>query len=208
MPEPLRVLNAVGRERWRAFVQSLKTDSSLPVPGELLNNEETSLEVMSDHPLPAGPFDSKFTLAQALLPTIEAIEETRLPESEWPGVWDALALVYFDEICPRNDGKRRVGEIERFVYNGHYTRNFKHRVAGNLILFRSFKEHSLLFLWGSPRTLSDYEIQICSRPAWLGAPAVGDAMFCMYWNPKTKRPKVGGMSSSKSESSRTWRITK
>ena len=194
MPENLRILNDEGRRRWRQWIEDLRLDPSLPVPSDLLDNPEKSLSPPIAVPLPAGPFGTKFEMAKQLLPTVIALETARLPDASWPGVWDALALAYFEEICPSVEGKRKVKELESYVWSPLYTRTYKHRVAGTVSLYRAYGRASILCLWGEAPILSDYEIQLSSHPTWLGAKAVGDVLYQMYWDQKTNRPKRGGMS--------------
>jgi len=194
MPENLRILNDEGRRRWRQWIEDLRPDPSLPVPSDLLANPETSLSPPTAVQLPAGPFGTKFEMAMQLLPAVIALETSRLPDASWPGVWDALALTYFEEICPSVTGKRRVKELESYVWSPLYTRSYKHRVAGTISLYRAYGRASILCLWGEVPILSDYEIQLSSHPSWLGAKAVGEVLYQMYWEHDSGRPKRGGMS--------------
>ena len=194
MPENLRILNDEGRRRWRQWIEDLRLAPSLPVPSDLLTNPETSLSPPTAVPLPAGPFGTKFEMAKQLLPAVIALETSRLPDASWPGVWDALALAYFEEICPSLEGKRRVKELESYVWSPLYTRSYKHRVAGTISLYRAYGRASILCLWGEVPILSDYEIQLSSHPSWLGAKAVGEVLYQMYWEHDSGRPKRGGMS--------------
>ena len=194
MPEHLRILNDEGRRRWRQWIEAICLDPSLPVPTDLLANPETSFSPPTTVPLPAGPFGTKFEMAKQLLPAVIALETARLQDSEWPGAWDALALTYFEEICPCVEGKRKVKELESYVWSPLYTRSYKHRVAGTVSLYRAYGRASILCLWGEAPILSDYEIQLSSHPTWLGAKAVGELLYQIYWDHETNRPKRGGMS--------------
>jgi hypothetical protein len=154
MAEELRALNEEGRRQYREWLEKLRDNPALEVPVALLDDPACAFAPLPGLQLPAGPFATKLALAERLLPAIEQVEKTRLPEDRWPGVWDGLALAYFDEICPLGaGGNRRVGEIERYIWDSRHIRFYKNRIAAPVTLFRAHREHSIVFLCGAPSVL-------------------------------------------------------
>src|SRR4051812_30318659 len=100
MSDELRALNEQGRRQYREWLEKLRDNPSLAVPVALLDDPACAFAPVAGLSLPPGPFGTKLDLAARLLPLIEQVEKVRLPEDRWPGVWDGLALAYFDEICP------------------------------------------------------------------------------------------------------------
>jgi hypothetical protein len=191
MPETLRILNQEGRGRWRQWIEDLRRDPSLAVPVDLLDSAETSLSAPTPVALPAGPFGTKFEMARQLLPAIIALETSRIPEGLWPGVWDWMALNFFDEICPAVSGARRARAVERYCYAGDYRKNHRHRVLGPIAFYRVGHEAAQLFLSSEPEKLSDQEEQIGSRQEIAASSALLQAMALLYWKSSENRPLRG-----------------
>jgi hypothetical protein len=191
MPEHLRILNQEGRGRWRQWIEDLRRDPKLDVPMGLLSDEETSLSAPITVFVPVGPFGTKFEMARQLLPAILALETSRLPDSLWPGVWDWLALRYFEEICPALEGARKARAVERYCFAGDYRKNHRHRVLGPVAFYRVGLGAAELFLSSEPKTLSDQEEQIGSRQEIAASRALLQAMALLYWKSSEKRPLRG-----------------
>jgi len=196
--EYFRYLNDAGRDEWLTWLKRLKHDSTLPAPSHLLTDSKFSNLPEAQISAPSGGWESKYEMAGDLSPLVEELERLNLPAASWGGIWDALAIKYFDDICPRNsEGKRRVGEIERFYFDPKYTRYYKHRTAANIFFRRSYGSSALLFLYGPPKVCSDFEIRIGSYPSWVSAPAVGQAAFKLYWDEKRSAHVRGSMNMDK-----------
>jgi len=196
MPEHLRILNDGGRRRWRQWIEDLRLDPSLPVPTDLLANPETSLSPPTAVPLPAGPFGTKFEMAKQLLPAVVALETARLQDSEWPGAWDALALTYFEEICPCVEGKRKVKASERYCFTSDFRKTHRHRISGPVAFYQVGQSTAQLFLSSGLHTLSDQEEQIGSRQEISSSSALLHAMSLLYWKRSENRPLRGWATNS------------
>lgn len=192
MSEELRALNEEGRRQYREWLEKLRDSPALPVPSALLNDPACSFAPVLGLRVPQGPFKTKLELAAALLPLIEQVEGTRLPEERWPGVWDGLALAYFDEICPANaGGNRNAKGLERYMFTDDYRKVYRHRIYGPAVFLRSSPSSAALFLSGTPDTLSDQEEQIGSRLELVVNPAMLETLFTLYWDTGRIRPKRG-----------------
>lgn len=191
MPETLRILSREGRSRWRQWIEDLRSDPSLAAPEHLLDGAETSVAPPEPVPLPSGPFSTKFEMARQLLPVIIASETARLQEALWPGVWDGLALSYFDEICPAVSGVRKVRAVERYCFAADYRKNHRHRVLGPVAFYRVGLGAAQLFLSSEPHTLSDQEEQIGSRQEIAASRALLQAMGLLYWKSSENKPLRG-----------------
>ncbi len=191
MADPFRILNAAGRERWATWVGELRDDPTLDPPRALLTDAISSREIVGELPLPSGPFASKYEFATALLPIIEAIEAQRLPEADWAAVWDTLALIYFDEICPAENGKRKPKAHERYRFTSNFLKSHRHRVAGPISFLRFGGANARLFSDGAPSKLSDQEEQIGARQEMAGNPELLALMLSLYWDEDKSGPKKG-----------------
>ncbi len=192
MPEELRALNEEGRRQYREWLEKLRDNPALPVPATLLKDPASSFAPVSGLSIPPGPFATKLDLATALLPIIEQVENRRLPEDRWPGVWDGLALAYFDEICPvGSGGNRSLKALERYMFTDDYLKRHRHRILGPVYFYRSSAAAARLFLSGSPKEVSDQEEQIGSRQELGGNASVLDALAKLYWDSANERSKRG-----------------
>lgn len=193
----LRYFTESGRQKWAAWIEALRADSSLPFPKEMLTDSTLTLKAPIPAPLPECIYSTKYELGVALAPVIQALEEARLSADRWPGVWDWLAAFYFESICPqKSNGERKLLKQTCYVFTSLWRRRYRHRIFGPVDLIRRVGPPARLLIHGPPSTLTDWEEQAASRYAIKGNPEVAKALFQLYWDPVEMRPKRGAAPNS------------
>ena len=180
MPE-LRYFTPEGRARWSEWLDALRTNPSLLFPAGLLDNPDLTHAAPGGFVVTAGEFDSRFELAQVLAPIILKLRDQRLPADRWPGVWDWLAALYFDSLCPMSaKGQRLLLEQARYSFSPEaFGRRYRHRIYGPVELFTRYGDASRLVLHGDPATVSDWEEQAASRYQISANRGIAEALFLL-----------------------------
>ena len=129
MLDPVRVLNEAGSRLFREFVERAKAGSTEAPPFHLLTDNATSEPSGLDVAVEQRTFVSRIEFGRYLADAFSAIERRRI--SRDAGLWNWLALFYFDQLCPSDStGHRKVLGAGHYVLEGRfaYNRYYRHLV--------------------------------------------------------------------------------
>lgn len=129
MPERVRVLNDDGARLFREFVERAKAGSTEAAPRHLLADARTSAPFEPEVFVEDRSFGSRQEFGQYLTQALARAARRRI--SREAGLWNWLALFYFDQLCPPDgSGRRRVLDADHYVLEGRfaYTRYYRHLV--------------------------------------------------------------------------------
>lgn len=195
----LRYFTPEGRARWSAWLDELRLNPSLPFPEGILENRDLTRAAPGGITVVARVHESRFDLAQELAPAISQLRLDRFPADRWPGVWDWLAALYFDSICPADaSGRRALREKARYSFSPEsFGRRYRHRIHGPVEMFLRFGDAARLFLHGDPATVTDWEEQAAGRYQISANRAIAEALFQLYWDPARLSPRRGAAPNKK-----------
>ena len=177
----MRALKKDGINAFRDWIHSLDDDPNAKPPLHLLENEDYSFVIPDSSDLVHGVFTDKFAFATALLPFVQELERLNVNHECWPGIWDAMALLFFDSICPRNpDGTWNPNRVEHYVYDPGFRVRHRHRVYGPVALVRTGGENVLPFFRAQPCVLGDFEEQIGPLQEIAGNPGALQILRALY----------------------------
>ena len=177
----MRVLRNIGRDIFRTWVLQIPDHPSDSPPFHLLSDEDTSFGIPGSSELAARVFSTKYEMAKALFPHVEEVEVLEVNHDCWPGIWDAMSLLFFESVCPRNaNGTWNPNRIEHYVYDPAYTVRHRHRVYGPVTLYRSGTENLKAFFNAKPCVLGDFEEQVGSRNELAGNPVALRVLKTLY----------------------------
>lgn len=183
----LRTLTADGVAAFEEYLVS----PSRPVdpPHHLLEDSRFS-ERFADVEVPVRRFTSKLDLARTIDSTIR--EELRHALAGNTGIWSWLALLYFDQLAPIQEGRRVVKSVHRYVYSADYRHRYRHLIAGPYYTYRNHGEFSRLILHPEVHTHGDFAEQLAARSDLLTNPGVVRALDALYFDAVRGKPKKGG----------------
>ena len=139
----LRRFNAIGLERFRNFVETLKSDKMLPAPKEtdLLLNEELTVVVTPGTDVPDEYFKNRLAAAQYLDRVLtQAGLSAAFQDVE---LWAWLALRFFDQLRPLgpNISIKKLGvDAARFIPTDNYQDRHRHLLRHPLQVLRAYGE--------------------------------------------------------------------
>jgi hypothetical protein len=194
----LRTLNEEGLNR---FEQWLLGGAVGALPETLLIDPQTS------NPLPVKirparrSFRDRFEFGLYLTTLLSPLDVTSILHDR--GLWSALALFWFDEICPTIGGHRKLDKEYRYILSGDFRHYYRHLVRSPWYLVREHGINSKFLLLppvDGPHPLRRHgEIleQLGGRQAVLRSrPIIAEASR-LYTDPRTGRPLKGVSGSGK-----------
>ena len=197
MTEQIRKLNEEGIRR---FGEWLDAGASGAAPVELLSSPETSVPLGDSIIAPKKGFADRYEFGAYLNDILRPLEKSGISTDR--GLWTALALHWFDELCPpRKGGVRKLDKSYRYILSDDYRHYYRHLVRSPWQLVHDHGEHAR-FLLTSPRE-SDRPLsvhgeileQFGGRQQVLGNRQLIAEASRLYLDPETGRPRKGAAGS-------------
>ena len=190
----LRALNERGL---REFIAWLRRGAHRTPPLRLIEEEATSRALRNEVVIEEErQFANRYEFGQYLCGRMAPLNEGGVENDV--GIWSALALVWFDQICPRGGGgSRRPTPEYLFVLSRDWRQEYRHMVKPCWQLVRDHGEHARFVLLAragrldSLRRRGEVFEQMASRSGVFFNAAVVSAVARMYADPKTGRPRPG-----------------
>lgn len=183
MVEPVRLLNDDGTRLFRDFVDRAKKGSTETPPWNLLTDEATSTQPDFAATIENQPFASRAEFGRYLVGAFKHVGRRRL--SREAGVWNWLALRYFEQLCPPSrSGARKLLATGHYVLEGRFAHNryYRHVVRaawyaielhgddGAILLTSASKPTPGIGQWGEiSEQLAGYQDILGSRTAIIVA---------------------------------------
>lgn len=189
----LRKLNEEGMRR---FAEYIAEGAAGPAPLEFLSDPQTS-EPLTKEVIPgSGLFANRYEFGVYLNDLLKDLDPVVIANDA--GIWSALALFWFDRLCPTTaGGSRTAREQYRYILSADYRHYYRHLVRSPWQLVRDHKIHSQ-FLLIAPREQQDPlsihgEIleQFGGRQQVLASKPIIQAANRMYFDQQKQRPRTG-----------------
>lgn len=183
MAEPVRLLNEDGTRLFREYIDRVRKDSTEPPPWHLLTDDATSMQPDFSATIVNQTFASREEFGRYLFDALRNVGRRRL--SREAGVWNWLALRYFDQLCPLSaSGARKLLATGHYVLEGRFAHNryYRHLVRAAWYAFELHGNDATILLtsagkptpgigqWGEiSEQLAGYQDILGSRTAILVA---------------------------------------
>lgn len=193
MSSELRKLNEKGV---RAFSDWLSNGAVGPVPMHLLSDPNTSDKL----PIPILPsrreFGDRMEFGVYLNELLKGLDTVLISRDQ--GLWTALAMVWFDLLCPPDEGGgRKVDKEYRYVLSGSFQTYYRHLVRTPWQLVRDHGEDARFMLIRPKAVANPLSVhgeileQFGGRQRVFGSKPIIRAANAMYLDPATLRPRRG-----------------
>lgn len=219
MSDLARRFTQEGNEAFVSFVRSLEQDPARTPPWELLVDSRTSSALEFEATIELQPGGTFFANRHAFGTYLAAALAggTKSELSLDRGLWNWLALYYFDQLCPVDATGRRSPREPAVYYLAEpyeYHRYYRHLVRSPWLAVTLHPLTSRVILIpvstkGPPLAVSG-EIfeQVASRQGLFRSAPVMNAIDLLYFNPLTGRPRMGTAGSAGGSPSRLGKILK
>ena len=206
MSDIVRQFTDEGNRRFSAFVEEVRTNPTAKPPLELLTSPATSEPVAFRALIEREPggkaFASRFEFGTYLVGALASAERTAISFNR--SLWNWLTFYYFDQLCPvASDGTRSAGESARYFLTERYRhdRYYRHLVRSPWLAVAQHGDTSKVLLipisQGAQPLVVVGELfsQFAARQGVFRSKSVMAAIYRMYFDPTTGRPRSAGGSS-------------
>ncbi len=191
MSMKVRRLNNNGIDRFREYLADLRSDNTLPVPEYLLDNKETSVKIAGAPAVDRPGFATKRDAANFLVPRLESLDSPDTMNDS--GLWNWLALYYFDDLCPPNsDGKRKPVADPHYILDPYNSkRRYRHLLATPYLIAKAMPDYNRIFLNAVLSKHGDLVEQTMGRLYLIRLPAIREAIDRLYFDESEGKAKRG-----------------
>lgn len=196
----LRRLNNNGIEKTSAFLDSIVAGTSPEDRQSILVDQDTSEELPFEIHFPeACGFARRFEVAEHLFDKLKLMRTPRYQHLETDtGIWSWLALLWFDELCPDSNGRRRPGERARWIltFGGAGARYYRHLLYGPYVTYKnnaSRPTNALALLCDSLNKRGRIYDSLTSRSHFITCPAVLGVATRLYYDTNQDRLRRGAV---------------
>lgn len=191
----VRALNPDGVAAFDSYLAALGSDPTKPPPMSLLDDPSFSVGFTPAVQIDQSRwFDSRLEAGQYLAELLGRIERSRVDHNA--GLWSWLALLYFDQLCPADHGKRQPKRSYAYILPplgdvDHHRHYYRHRLAGPYRIVRLHPGSARSLLSGQVSKFDDYNEQIASRQEFITNSGIVSALDLLYFDSEREKPKRG-----------------
>lgn len=186
-----RKLNDEGVHRFEAFVRSLRQNGRLRVPYDFLNEKDTSQPIGDGLDFDDVEFGSRYECAVHVAAVMSNVDGTADYYDD-RGFWSALALYWFDQLCPASaSGIRKPSREYNFVPSTDHRHYQRHAIRTSWQLVSMHGENAK-FLLGKPMHVrGELTEQFMGRQDYLSCSGVMECANRLYLDRSTGSFKKG-----------------
>ena len=188
-----RKLNQNGLQRFREYFDVLKVAPETPPPINILSDPQTSEDLPYEIEVEYRLFVNRYDAACYLAKQLGGLRELNHDE----GFWAWLALFYFDEVAPLENGTRFVGEEARYIPGAASFRYYRQLLAGPYRIYQLHGDGARLLLSGPLDRPGDFPEQLSSRQEFITNPGIIGAASLLYYDNDRGRPRRGAASTKR-----------
>ena len=185
----LRRLTKAGLLEFRHFIQNLREGQPLQTPIYLLDSDEHSEAIELDLDVKNKAFASRYEMGEYL---VNLLKEQRMhPFIGDSGFWSWFALLWFDQLCPSSEGKRKPSKEYNYILSSEYTHRPRHSVYMTWQLVSNYGGDALFLLCKEMSTRGELAEQMMARQENLTSEGVIRLASSLYLDPVTRMFKRG-----------------
>ena len=186
----VRRFNADGIEAFRRELAECRTAPTRDIPSEMLTDPMLTESVLPSVEIELRGFKTKGDAAVYFHQIFGGIPKQQLLEDA--GLWTWLSLYYFEIVCPKHSGIRKVRNDYTYVYEAKSIRHFYRH-----LLFVSWRTldiaptHNRLLLSTSISSLDKFSSEVIKRLYMTRIPCFFEVLDRLYWDEKRGRARPG-----------------
>jgi hypothetical protein len=186
------VLTAAGIQEFTNYLQSVRDGATAQPPFHLLTDDLTSEPVDVDVAIDRQTFGDSFEFGEYLVAALKPMLRNEIAFNH--ALWSWLALYFFDQICPIENGKRTVLEDAVYVLadTHNHRRYYRHLVRTPWMAVEDNQDCAKVLLknrGGGKR--SDIFEQLAARQTIFGNKTIIAGAYKLYFDEAAGLPKRG-----------------
>lgn len=204
MTGQFRKLNTIGIGRFREY---LRDGAEGPAPRDLLTNIETSVPLSHKISPGTGDFADRHMFGIYLNSLLKEFDPQAI--SGDAGLWDGLALLWFDRLAPmQSSGQRTLRKEYHYQLSSDYRHYYRHLIRSPWQLVRMHGEAAKFVLIAPRESAHPLSVhgeileQMGGRQQVLGSRSIMKAANLLYLDPAKGRPRTGVAGNSRGSARR------
>lgn len=192
MADALRCFTDAGNEAFKSYLTALREVPTTPPPFNFLTDAHLSKEIIGPIEINSEKFINRYDLGDRLVKTLAPLDRRKISFNN--GIWNWLALYFFESICPLDStGSRNVLRNELYVLDGtyNYLRYYKHLVRTPWLAVLEHGSNAQVLFKNARGVRSDIEETLAASQQVLGDRTIMEAAFKLYFDENTGKPKSG-----------------
>ncbi len=186
----LRRFNPDGLNTFRELLALCRRQPDTEIPVGLLENATLTEVVAPETQIAAAPFETKGDAARYLASVLRPLAEEDLLYDA--GMWSWLSLLFFDSVCPIENGNRVVKNDYHYIFAPKNTRHFyRHLLFVSWRVLKLAPTHNRLFLRARLNILDQITERVMSRLFFTRIPCIFEVLDRLYWDEKKGHPRKG-----------------
>jgi len=186
----IRKLNKSGIREFECFIANLRSGGKQNTPDYLLTDPSTSDSLDWDLDLEKREFVDRYELGVYLVEKLNDMDVQKLVGDS--GFWSALALFWFDQLCPEKaNGSRKPSMVYNYVLSGNYKHRPRHAIYTTWQLVDLLGEDAHFLLSRDLPVRGELIEQLMGRQYFLSCTGVMRAASTLYYDPERKTFKKG-----------------
>jgi len=188
----LRTLNGSGINVFRQYLQSLRDGSVVAPPSYLLTDPAYSDEFAPDVPLQLQSFKDSYEFGSYLAVALGKLDRSQIAYDY--SLWSWLALYFFDQVCPVENGTRAVLEDAVYILSEtfNHRRYYRHLVRTPWeAVARNGDCAKVLLQTRAGGKRSDIFEQLAARQTIFGNRTIIAGAYQLYYDVSAQLPKRG-----------------
>jgi len=186
----IRRLNKSGLKEFERFIENLRNGGKQNTPDHLLTDPATSEALECDIELEKSSFTSRYEMGLYIAEKLSEIDTQQIIGDS--GFWSALALFWFDQLCPvKADGSRKPSMVYNYILSENYNHRPRHAIFTTWQLVNLYGEHSRFLLSRELPVRGELIEQLMARQYFLSCMGVMQAASKLYYDPERETFKKG-----------------
>ena len=186
----VRRLNDDGVAEFENFIKKLRSGVELNIPYHLLDSAEYSTDITFDFDLDQGKvFNSRYQIGEYLVSLFTGSDIQKHMGDI--GFWTWFALLWFDQLCPKKNGKRKPSKGYNYVLSYSYNHRPRHAIYMTWQLVNRYGEDARFMLCKEPSTRGEITEQMMARQEILSSDGAIRLASELYFDESSKNFKKG-----------------
>jgi len=186
----VRQLNAAGLQEFEDHVNRLRSGIAENIPTYLLDSADFSTELNVGIEVQPEKFTTRYEMGLYLEQALNGKDIQRYLGNQ--GFWSWLALFWFDQLCPLQNGNQRKPSMPyNYILSKKYNHRPRHAVFSTWQLVHLYGEKSKFLLCNEMQTRGELAEQLLARQGILTCRGVMELASELYLDIETGRFKRG-----------------
>jgi len=188
--EIVRRLTESGLRAFEDFIEQADAGAPLEVPRHVLVDQRYSEDLQLQLVVSTEPFSNRFAMGEHLVAMFGEKPVQRLLGDA--GFWGWLALLWFDQLCPRSpNGGWKPAKRYNYLLSPNYNHRPRHALRTSWMLVHQYGESARFLLGNAPDKRGDLVEQLAARQYYISCEGVIRTASRLYLDPERGTFKRG-----------------